>query len=154
MFDLQTISYPQLVEEFRALGDRDAELELLLELGDSVPEFPALDQTEENRIHGCLSQAWVVPEVCVTNRACPVLKLRAGSDSQIVSGLIAVLLVMFRDCPLGEAATLDARARLAEIGLERHLSPQRRNGLYGLLKRIQGFARMAHTASQQSPQSS
>ncbi|MFN9270509.1 MAG: SufE family protein [Planctomycetaceae bacterium] len=152
MFDLQNITYPQLVEEFRALGDRDAELELLLELGDSLPEFPQADKTEENRIHGCLSQAWVVPELDGVAQSAPVLKLRAGSDSQIVSGLIAVLLVLFRERAVGEAATLDARAALAQIGLERHLSPQRRNGLYGLLKRIQGFARMAHAAVQSQAQ--
>jgi cysteine desulfuration protein SufE len=94
----------------------------------------------------------VVPELDGVAQSAPVLKLRAGSDSQIVSGLIAVLLVLFRERSVGEAATLDARAALAQIGLERHLSPQRRNGLYGLLKRIQGFARMAHAAVQSQAQ--
>jgi cysteine desulfuration protein SufE len=116
MFDLQNITYPQLVEEFRALGDRDAELELLLELGDSLPEFPQADKTEENRIHGCLSQAWVVPELDGMAQSAPVLKLRAGSDSQIVSGLIAVLLVLFRERAVGEAATSMREPRWPRLG--------------------------------------
>jgi cysteine desulfuration protein SufE len=48
---------------------------------------------------------------------------------------------MFQGLTAAEAASLDVRGALARIGLERHLSPQRRNGLYGIVRRIQEFAR-------------
>ncbi|MCY2967104.1 MAG: SufE family protein [Planctomycetota bacterium] len=139
MTDLLKTRFEDLVSEFRELDDRDAELELLLELGGSLPPFPEAKRTEENKVHGCLSQAWVVPSL--TEEAPHTLRLEADSDSQIVAGLIAVLIVLFNGRTPTEAATLDARGALKEIGLERHLSPQRRNGLYGMLRRVQAFAK-------------
>jgi cysteine desulfuration protein SufE len=139
MTDLNTLTFDDLVEEFRELDDRDAELERLLELGESLPEFPAGEKTEANRVHGCLSQAWVAP--AFTDEQPPRLRVQADSDSLIVAGVIAVLRVMFQGLTAAEAASLDVRGALARIGLERHLSPQRRNGLYGIVRRIQEFAR-------------
>jgi len=67
----------------------------------------------------------------------------ADSDSLIVAGVIAVLKVLFQGCTAADAAALDVRQALARLCLERHLSPQRRNGLYGIVRRIQDFAREA-----------
>jgi len=139
MTDLNTLTFDDLVEEFRELDDRDAELERLLELGESLPPFPAEAKTEANRVHGCLSQAWVAPSF--TAGQPPLLRVQADSDSLIVAGVIAVLQVLFQGRTAADAAGLDVREALTRIGLERHLSPQRRNGLYGIVRRIQEFAR-------------
>lgn len=141
MTDLNTLTFDDLVDEFRELDDRDAELERLLELGESLPTFPDEHRTEQNRVHGCLSQAWVVPGL--TAGESPRLTVQADSDSLIVAGVIAVLKVLFQGLTATDAAGLDVRAALARLGLERHLSPQRRNGLYGIVRRIQDFARTA-----------
>jgi cysteine desulfuration protein SufE len=139
MTDLNTLTFEDLVDEFRELDDRDAELERLLELGESLPPFPDEHRTEQNRVHGCLSQAWVVPGLSAGEP--PRLTVQADSDSLIVAGVIAVLKVLFQGRTAADAAGLDVRQALARLGLERHLSPQRRNGLYGIVRRIQDFAR-------------
>jgi cysteine desulfuration protein SufE len=139
MTDLNTLTFEDLVDEFRELDDRDAEFERLLELGESLPHFPDEHRTEQNRVHGCLSQAWVVPGLSTGES--PRLTVQADSDSLIVAGVIAVLKVLFQGRTAADAAALDVRAALARLGLERHLSPQRRNGLYGIVRRIQDFAR-------------
>ena len=79
----------------------------------------------------------------VVGRAAPRLTVQADSDSLIVAGVIAVLKVLFQGHTAADAAALDVRQALARLGLERHLSPQRRNGLYGIVRRIQDFARTA-----------
>lgn len=136
--DLAATSFDQLVQEFRDIDDREAELEFLLELGQQLPEFPNADRNEENRVHGCLSQAWVKPRLDQSEP--PRLIVEAASDSLIVGGIIAVLKVLFTGKTAAEAAAINVRNELGRIGLERHLSPQRRNGLYGMVKRIQAFA--------------
>jgi cysteine desulfuration protein SufE len=145
MTDLNTLTFEDLVTEFRELDDRDAELERLLELGESLPPFPDEHRIEPNRVHGCLSQAWVVPGL--SSDQPPRLTVEADSDSLIVAGVIAVLKVLFQGRTAADAAGLDVRQELARLGLERHLSPQRRNGLYGIVRRIQDFARQTATHS-------
>ncbi len=59
-------------------------------LGRRLPDFPEELRTEENRIRGCQSQVWFVPE-----QKNGRLYFRAISDAAIVSGLIALLLRLY-----------------------------------------------------------
>lgn len=127
-----------LVDEFTALPDWEEKCDFLIDLGLDLPDLPPEEKIEENRVHGCQSNVWMTCEIRETNP--PVIEIRADSDAMIVRGLIAVLLAMYSGRTAREIRDLDARKIFAELGLERHLSPARRNGLYGMLRRIQSFA--------------
>ena len=64
---------------------------------------------------------------------------QATSDAAIVTGLIALLLKVYSGRTPEEilAAT---PAFIEEIGLEQHLSANRKNGLFLMLARIRAFA--------------
>jgi cysteine desulfuration protein SufE len=86
-------------------------------------------------VQGCQSQVWLVAE---GDRA--RLQFRAISDSAIVSGLIALLLRVYSGRPAQEI--LDTEPRFVEgIGLAKHLSPTRSNGLAAMLGVIKAKAR-------------
>ncbi|MDX1550110.1 MAG: SufE family protein, partial [Lysobacter spongiicola] len=107
----------------------------LIDLGRKLPEFPEEWKTEEHRLHGCQSLVWIVPHGDAER-----LDFHAISDSAIVSGLVYLALRVYSGRSAAEIAATDAEY-IADIGLAKHLSPTRNNGLAALLGFIQQYAR-------------
>jgi cysteine desulfuration protein SufE len=63
------------------------------------------------------------------------LHFDAVSDAAIVSGLIAVLMRIYNDRPAEEIRSTSPHF-MTDLGLDKHLSPTRSNGLSAMLKRI------------------
>jgi cysteine desulfuration protein SufE len=125
-----------IIDEFSFFSDWTERYQYLIDLGRKLPPFPEALRTEENKVHGCQSQVWLVASGD-RNR----LHFEAASDSAIVSGLIALLLRVYSDRPAQEI--VDTQPRFIEaLGLARHLSPTRNNGLAAMFKTIQEHARM------------
>ena len=74
----------------------------------------------------------------VTNEDHGELKILADSDSIIVKGLIVLLLSFYNGKSSAEVAAADVEGYLGKLGLNQHLSPQRRNGLFSMVKRLRG----------------
>jgi cysteine desulfuration protein SufE len=70
------------------------------------------------------------------------LDFRATSDSAIVAGLIALLLRVYSGRPAAEILATEP-CFIDAIGLAKHLSPTRSNGLAAMLARIRDTARQA-----------
>ncbi|MCW0423676.1 SufE family protein [Xanthomonas sacchari] len=124
-----------IAEEFGFFGDWSERYQYLIDLGRKLPAFPEHWKTEEHRLHGCQSMVWIVPEGNAER-----LVFHAISDSAIVSGLIHLALRVYSG---RSAADILATAPdfVAAIGLGKHLSPTRSNGLAALLAFIQDTAR-------------
>jgi cysteine desulfuration protein SufE len=90
------------------------------------------------KVDGCASQVWLVPQI-----RDGVLTFRGESDAMIVRGLIAVLLALYNNQPVGEITKIDAVAELERLGLNDHLSAQRSNGLRAMVERIRETAAAA-----------
>jgi len=124
-----------IAEEFSFFSDWTERYQYLIDLGRKLPPFPEEQKTEAHKVQGCQSQVWLVAE---GDRA--RLRFRAISDSAIVSGLIALLLRVYSGRPAQEI--LDTQPRFVEaIGLAKHLSPTRSNGLAAMLGVIKAKAR-------------
>ena len=123
-----------IVEDFQYLDDWTDRYQYLIQLGRDLPPFPEDQQIEANRVHGCQARVWLLVE-----HRQGKLFFQATSDAAIVSGLIALLLKVYSGHTPDEinAAT---PAFIDEIGLSQHLSPNRTNGLYNMLARIQAEA--------------
>lgn len=135
----------ELIETFDALGDWESQCDYLIDLGDELPDFPAAARTEANRVHGCQSNVWLVAEIKPTTPPAvePVIEITADSDSMIVRGLIAVLLMAYSGRTPQQILDTDIRQIFARLGLNRQLSSARRNGLEGMVKRIKSIAESA-----------
>ncbi|MBB1088955.1 SufE family protein [Lysobacter sp. SG-8] len=121
-------------EEFAFFGDWSERYQYLIDLGRKLPGLPDAWKTEEHRLHGCQSMVWIVP-VGDASR----LDFHAISDSAIVSGLIYLALRVYSGRSAEEIAATDADY-IADIGLAKHLSPTRSNGLASLLAFIRAEA--------------
>ncbi len=123
-----------IIEEFGLFDDWMDRYQYLIDLGRRLPEFPDDLRTDDNRIRGCQSQVWFVPE-----QRDGRLFFQAISDAAIVSGLIALLLRLYSGREPQDI--LDTPPDFVEaLELQSHLSPTRSNGLASMLKAIRGFA--------------
>ena len=124
-------------EEFGFFGDWTERYQYLIDLGRKLPEFPPEWKTEEHRLLGCQSMVWIVPEGNAQR-----LDFHAASDSAIVSGLIFLALRVYSGRSAQEILDT-APDYIATIGLAKHLSPTRSNGLAALLDFIKTRAAQA-----------
>ncbi|HEY0661520.1 MAG TPA: SufE family protein [Lysobacter sp.] len=122
-------------DEFAFFGDWAERYQYLIDLGRKLPAFPEEWKTEEHRLHGCQSMVWIVAEGDAGK-----LDFRAISDSAIVSGLVYLALRVYSGRSAAEIVTTDPEY-IADIGLAKHLSPTRSNGLAALLGFIRDKAR-------------
>ncbi|MEE4162810.1 MAG: SufE family protein [Woeseiaceae bacterium] len=127
----------EVIEEFAFFEDWMDRYQYLIDLGRRLPELPASDRSEENRIRGCQSQVWFAVEERDGR-----LYFRAISDAAIVSGLIALLLRIYSGRKPGDILATPPDFVQA-LGLESHLSPTRSTGLASMLEAIRGFATAA-----------
>jgi len=126
-----------IAEEFAFFGDWSERYQYLIDLGRKLPAFPDACRTEEHRLHGCQSMVWIVPSGDAAR-----LDFAAISDSAIVSGLVFLALRVYSGRPAAEILATEPDF-IAAIGLGKHLSPTRSNGLAALLAFIKDTARQA-----------
>ena len=126
-----------IAEEFAGGGDWNERYQYLIDLGKQLPPFPEDCKTEQYRVHGCQSMVWLVPRGDASK-----MHFEAISDSAIVSGLIALVLRVYSDRSAQEIVATDPQF-IATIGLAKHLSPTRSNGLSAMLAKLKGYAAQA-----------
>lgn len=124
-------------DEFAFFGDWSERYQYLIDLGRKLPAFPDEWKSEEHRLLGCQSMVWIVPQGDAAR-----LDFRAISDSAIVSGLIYLALRVYSGRSAQEILAT-APDYIADIGLAKHLSPTRSNGLASLLAFIRDAAQRA-----------
>ena len=124
-------------DEFAFFGDWSERYQYLIDLGRKLPPFPEEWKTEENRLQGCQSMVWIV-----ASGNSDRLDFQAISDSAIVSGLIYLALRVYSGRSAKEILATEPDY-IAGIGLAKHLSPTRSNGLMALLGFIRDRAQQA-----------
>ena len=127
----------EVIEEFAFFDDWMDRYQYLIDMGRRLPELPATERTDANRIRGCQSQVWFVAE-----EEGGRLHFRAISDAAIVSGLIALLLRIYSGRKPADILATPPDF-VDTLGLQSHLSPTRSSGLASMLEAIRGFARTA-----------
>ncbi len=89
-------------------------------------------RTPENLIRGCELPVWLV---CQQRGG--KFYFAFDADSSVIKGLAALLLVQVNDRSRDELRNLDLAGTLKSLGLEKHLTPSRNNGLNGIIARIE-----------------
>jgi len=128
----------ELIENFEFLGDWEERFAYLIELGKKLPPLDESEMVEDNRVHGCQATVWL--------RMLPIsgeplaFEIRADADAFIVKGLIAVLLLVYNGRTAQQITATDCTGTFARLGLDKPLSPTRRNGLHSMVSRIKALA--------------
>jgi len=142
--DFLNTTLDELIGNFEFLGDWEERFAYLIELGKKLPPLDESEMIEENRVHGCQANVWLRMRPC--NGEPPAFEIRADADAFIVKGLIAALLLIYNGKTAEQIVATDCIGTVARLGLDKHLSPTRRNGLHSMVSRIQALA--AESATQ------
>jgi len=124
-------TFEDVEAEFEAFDDWDDKYRLLIDLGRALAPMPDVLKTEATRVRGCASQVWLYPA-----RAGETLHFAADSDAAIVKGLVALVLLLVQDRAPAAIDIAAVKMRLDRLGLARHLSSNRTQGLASMLARI------------------
>ncbi|MDX7841383.1 SufE family protein [Aeromonas caviae] len=119
-------------QQFAAAHGWENQYRLIIQLGRQLPALPAEWQTEEHRLKGCESQAWLKGEK--SEDGC--WHFACDSDARIVRGLIVIVLAALNHQSSAAIQDFDMEGYFSELGLEKHLSPSRGNGLRAIVLAI------------------
>lgn len=122
----------ELTENFSLFDDWEGRYAYLIDLGRDLPAMDDALKTPGSEVKGCVSKVWLV----ATQDAGGRFHFIADSNGDITKGLIAILLAAYEGKTADEIAGVDIEGAFREIGLDEHLSPNRRNGFFAMVKRV------------------
>jgi cysteine desulfuration protein SufE len=127
-------SQQQIIDDFSIFDDWMEKYQYIIDLGKGLCKLDDKDKVEANKLQGCQSQVWIVHEFDDG-----VINFKAESDAAIVSGLVALVLSIYSGKSPQYIINNDP-IFIHKIGLDKHLSPTRSNGLSSLLAKIKSTA--------------
>ena len=124
-----------LLNEFSKLSSWEEKYKKIISMGKSLEPLPADLKSSELLVKGCMSQVWLKPSLNAQREVVFV----GESDSVIVQGLLALLLKVYSGLRPDEILETPP-AFLEDLGLKKHLTPNRANGVYAMVKQILYYA--------------
>ena len=123
-----------LIQDFSFFEDWTQRYEYMIELSKGLEKMDEQMKNDQNIIKGCQSKVWLHAELNEGK-----IKFLADSEAIITRGIIAILLAIFNNRTPKEIIESDTNF-IEKIGLKEHLSPNRANGLYSMIKQIKFYA--------------
>ena len=124
----------KIKEDFSFFEDWTQKYEYMIELSKSLDKMDDSLKNDNNLIKGCQSKVWLNAEL---NNG--KINFQADSEAIITKGIIAILLMVFNNKKPDQIIKSDV-SFIEKIGLKEHLSPNRANGLYSMIKQIKFYA--------------
>ena len=124
-----------LIENFSFLDGWEEKYKYIIELVEHLEPLDETFRTEEWKVRGCQSQVWLEPIVKDGK-----ISFKGDSDAFIVKGLIAIVLMIYSNKSAQEIKNIAVEEIFAKLGLQEHLSPSRRNGLFSMVEKIKYYA--------------
>lgn len=132
---MATEAFEEIVEDFDFIEEWEDRYRYVIEQGKEMQPLDDALKVPATKVDGCASQVWLHPRI-----EAGVFQFDGDSDAMIVRGLIALLRKLYNGLTLAEVLDVDARAEMARLGLNEHLSSQRSNGLRAMIERIRTVA--------------
>lgn len=140
------MDFAELEDNLLLFDDWSDRYQYIIGLGSKLPPLDESCRTDAHKVEGCMSQVWLQSEI-VEEGGQKRLRFNADSDSTIVKGLFAILRILFSGKTADEILAVDLDDAFARIGLEQHLSPNRRNGFYSMVEEMRRAATVVKATS-------
>ncbi len=121
-------------EEYGYFGTPQELFEYIIAKNKAAPPLEKEFKSDDYLVRGCVSSLWLVPSF--SEGKC---RFKSDADSVITRGIASLVCSVYDGLTPAEVLSLDP-AFFDEIGISPHLTPNRRNGLSQLCKRISDFA--------------
>jgi cysteine desulfuration protein SufE len=123
--------YADLLNEMDEMIDRYT---WLMDFGKNSAIVPERFKLKEFEVPGCQSQTWLVPHFTYED----TIYFTADSAALISKGMVCMLADVFSNSTRSDIASFELK-ELNGLNLDNLLTPGRRNGVYSMLKVIQGY---------------
>ena len=123
-----------IFSDFAKISDQDDRYRYLIKRSKANQELTADEKLDKYLIEGCVSQVWLIPSY--ENKT---ITFKYDSDALLVKGIVALLVDFFNGMTPQELTTIDM-GFLSELGIQDHLSMNRRNGLASIIKQAKLYA--------------
>ena len=123
-----------IIEEFANFDDWMDKYNYIIELGKSLPLIDEQYKQDKYLITGCQSNVWL--EAKFTDGK---IYFKADSDAIITKGIVSLLIRVLSGKTPNEILN-SSLTYLDTIGLTKHLSPTRSNGLVSMIKQMKIYA--------------
>ena len=122
------------VKTLSAIDDMTDRYVWLMDFGKKSASVPDKHKLKEFEVPGCQSQTWLVPHFTYDDR----IYFVADSAALISKGMVCMLADVFSNSTRSDIASFEEKS-LDDLNLDVLLTPGRRNGVYSMLKVIQGY---------------
>ena len=120
-----------IIDEFTFFDDWSDKYQHLIDQGKKIERIEENLKIEKNKIKGCQSNVYFFSKTDDDG----IIYFSGESDAAIVQGLMAILFRVFSGRNPNEILSSNADF-LNKIGLDKHLSPTRKNGLSHIINAI------------------
>lgn len=122
----------QLLNDFQENKSWDKQYKLIIQLGKKLPEMDTQDKIEKNLVQGCESLAWLI-----IAKEGGFYTFRMDSETRVVKGLMTILFIIYQGKSAEQIRAFNIHHYFEKLGLLKHLSPSRSNGLFTIVQKIQ-----------------
>ncbi len=128
-------AFQDFVDEWDAALDADDRYRALIDFGRGLaPMDPAL-KTAATKVPGCSADVWVYP-LADGDR----LRFQADSNADITRGVVALIVSLVDGKTAAEILATPIEGELEALGLKRHLSANRTQGVPNMIARVREAA--------------
>ena len=133
MSDLESI-----IETFDFLSVWDERYHFLEEIGAELGYLPPEQKIDDNIVHGCASNVWVIGYPGEAPDGLFIFE--AEAEQPIIRGLVYLMLKIFEGKSPDQILDTNIDDTLKRLGLDEHLSTQRHIGMYALVQKMKTIA--------------
>ncbi len=112
----------------------------IMQLGKQLPDYPEKYRTDEHLVPGCDSTVWLCHKQ-INQPGDDTLLFSICSNARIIKGLSVILLSYYNGKTAGDIKNSNIQEIFEVLGLSKHLSPSRNNGLLAINQRIIDIAK-------------
>ena len=124
--DLSSASLPELM----STNNWQSQYRLITQWGKLIQQKPEL-RIPEYLVKGCEVSAWLAH-----TEDSGIHRFAFDSDSRVINGLAVLVLSQVHNKTTRDIDAVDFTQLLVDVGLEKHLTPSRNNGLRALIVKI------------------
>ena len=122
------------VDTLNSMDDMMDRYTWLMDFGKKSATVPERFKLDEFEVPGCQSQTWLVPHYTYDDK----IYFTADSAALISKGMVCLLADVFSNSTGSDIVAFE-ESELKGLKLDTLLTPGRRNGVYSMLKKIQGY---------------
>jgi len=134
----RSISTEDILDTLGFFDGWEERYKYIIDLGKELPAMDDVKKTEDNLVRGCQSQVWIDFE-----KQDDIYHFEVDSDAFIVKGLLGLVMAAYNNKSAEQILAFDIESYFEELGLMKHLSMTRGNGLRAMVEKIKHIAQQA-----------